>query len=258
LFLIAKSINMKENKGYTLLRDPRKNKGTAFTLEERKKYGLEGLLPAQIETIETQMLRINEQLDQFELPINQYIYLANLLETNETLFFNLISNNPAKFLPLVYTPTVGEACEKLGHITRRTRGLFISINQKDHIKEILENWPEEDIRFTVVTDGGRILGLGDLGVCGLGIPIGKLALYTACAGVPPEYTLPIVLDTGTNNETFLNDPLYPGLKHKRIVGKEFIYLYCFSLLHFFERSGPEKRHYLSAKWRQNYRRIKEI
>jgi len=212
---------MKENKGYTLLRDPRKNKGTAFTLEERKKYGLEGLLPAQIETIETQMLRVNEQLDQFELPINQYIYLANLLETNETLFFNLISNNPAKFLPLVYTPTVGEACEKLGHITRRTRGLFISINQKDHIKEILENWPEEDIRFTVVTDGGRILGLGDLGVCGLGIPIGKLALYTACAGVPPEYTLPIVLDTGTNNETFLNDPLYPGLKHKRIVGKEY-------------------------------------
>ncbi len=221
MFLIAKSINMKENKGYTLLRDPRKNKGTAFTLEERKKYGLEGLLPAQIETIETQMLRVNEQLDQFELPINQYIYLANLLETNETLFFNLISNNPAKFLPLVYTPTVGEACEKLGHITRRTRGLFISINQKDHIKEILENWPEEDIRFTVVTDGGRILGLGDLGVCGLGIPIGKLALYTACAGVPPEYTLPIVLDTGTNNETFLNDPLYPGLKHKRIVGKEY-------------------------------------
>ena len=212
---------MKENKGYTLMRDPRLNKGTAFTLEERKQYGLEGLLPAQIETLETQMLRVNEQLEQFDLPINKYIYLANLLETNETLFFNLIMNNPAKFLPLVYTPTVGEACEKLGHITRRVRGLFISINQKDYIKEILRNWPEEDIRFTVVTDGGRILGLGDLGVCGLGIPIGKLALYTACAGVPPQYTLPIVLDVGTNNETFLKDPLYPGLKHKRIVGKEY-------------------------------------
>ena len=212
---------MKESTGYSLLRDPRLNKGTAFTVEERKKYGLEGLLPEQIETLETQMLRINEQLDQFELPINQYIYLANLLETNETLFFNLIMNNPAKFLPLVYTPTVGEACEKFGHITRRARGLFISINQKDHIKEILENWPDENIRFTVVTDGGRILGLGDLGVCGLGIPIGKLALYTACAGVPPEHTLPIVLDTGTNNEDFLNDPLYPGLRQKRIVGKEY-------------------------------------
>lgn len=212
---------MKESSGYSLMRDPRKNKGTAFTVEERKQYGLEGLLPAQIETLETQMLRVNEQLEQFDLPINKYIYLANLLETNETLFFNLIMNNPAKFLPLVYTPTVGEACEKLGHITRRVRGLFISINQKDHIKEILRNWPEEDVRFTVVTDGGRILGLGDLGVCGLGIPIGKLALYTGCAGVPPQYTLPIVLDTGTNNEDFLKDPLYPGLKHKRIVGKEY-------------------------------------
>jgi len=212
---------MKENKGYNLMRDPRFNKGTAFSLEERKKYNLEGLLPEQIESIETQIFRINEQLEQFDLPINKYIYLSNLLETNETLFFNLISNNPAKFLPIVYTPTVGEACEKLGHITRRVRGLFISIHQKDHIKEILRNWHEDDIRFTVVTDGGRILGLGDLGVCGLGIPIGKLALYTACAGVPPEHTLPIILDVGTNNETFLNDPLYPGLKQKRIVGKEY-------------------------------------
>nr|WP_315148603.1 NAD-dependent malic enzyme [uncultured Flavobacterium sp.] len=212
---------MKENKGYNLMRDPRFNKGTAFSLEERKKYNLEGLLPEQIESIETQILRINEQLEQFDLPINKYIYLSNLLETNETLFYNLISNNPAKFLPIVYTPTVGEACEKLGHITRRVRGLFISIHQKDHIKEILRNWHEDDIRFTVVTDGGRILGLGDLGVCGLGIPIGKLALYTACAGVPPEHTLPIILDVGTNNETFLNDPLYPGLKQKRIVGKEY-------------------------------------
>jgi malate dehydrogenase (oxaloacetate-decarboxylating)(NADP+) len=212
---------MIENKGYSLLRDPRFNKGTAFTLEERKKYGLEGLLPEQVETIETQMLRIMSQLEAFRLPINKYIYLSNLLDTNETLFFNLIMNDPAKLLPLVYTPTVGEACQKLGHISRRTRGLFISIHQKNYIKDILKNWPEEDIRFAVVTDGGRILGLGDLGVCGLGIPIGKLALYTGCAGVPPEYTLPIVLDVGTNNEEFLNDPLYPGLKHKRIVGKEY-------------------------------------
>ncbi|WP_396168910.1 NAD-dependent malic enzyme [Flavobacterium sp.] len=212
---------MKDLKGYLMMRDPRFNKGTAFTLEERKQYGLEGLLPDQIETIETQMFRVNEQLEQIVAPINKYIYLSNLLETNETLFFNLVSNDPAKFLPLVYTPTVGEACEKFGHITRRVRGVFISIHQKDRIKEILRNWHEEDIRFTVVTDGGRILGLGDLGVCGLGIPIGKLALYTACAGVPPQHTLPIILDVGTNNEDFLNDPLYPGLKQKRITGKEY-------------------------------------
>jgi malate dehydrogenase (oxaloacetate-decarboxylating)(NADP+) len=212
---------MKENTGYSLLRDARRNKGTAFTIEERKKYGLEGLLPAQVETLETQMLRVNGQLNLIDSAINKYSYLTNLLETNETLFFNLIINDPAKFLPLVYTPTVGEACEKFGHIARRVRGLFISIDQKDHIREILRNWPEEDVRFTVVTDGGRILGLGDLGVCGLGIPIGKLALYTGCAGVPSEYTLPIVLDTGTNNEKYLNDPLYPGLKHKRVTGKEY-------------------------------------
>jgi malate dehydrogenase (oxaloacetate-decarboxylating)(NADP+) len=212
---------MEEKIGYSLLRDPRKNKGTAFTLEERKKYGLEGLLPEQVETLETQMLRINEQLNLIDLPIHKYSYLSNLIETNETLFFNLIMNDPARFLPLVYTPTVGEACEKMGHISRRVKGLFISINQKDHIKEILRNWPEKDVRFTVVTDGGRILGLGDLGVCGLGIPIGKLALYTGCAGVPPEYTLPIVLDTGTNNEAFLNDPLYPGIREKRITGQEY-------------------------------------
>jgi malate dehydrogenase (oxaloacetate-decarboxylating)(NADP+) len=212
---------MTENTGYELLRNPRLNKGTAFTMEERKLYGLEGLLPAQVETLQIQMLRVNEQLSLIDLPIHKYSYLTNLLETNETLFFNLIMNDPAKFLPLVYTPTVGEACEKFGHISRRLRGLFISIDQKDRIKEILQNWPEKDVRFTVVTDGGRILGLGDLGICGLGIPIGKLALYTGCAGVPPEFTLPIVLDTGTNNETYLNDPLYPGLKHKRVTGKEF-------------------------------------
>ncbi len=212
---------MTKKNGYTLLRNPRKNKGTAFSFDERKKYGLEGLLPYEVESLDTQMLRINRQLDMIGEPIHKYSYLSNLLETNETLYFNLIMNDPAKFLPLVYTPTVGEACEKFGHITRRTRGLFISIKQKDQIKEILQNWPEKDVRFTVVTDGGRILGLGDLGICGLGIPIGKLALYTGCAGVPPQYTLPIVLDVGTNNEIFLNDPLYPGLRQKRITGQEY-------------------------------------
>jgi malate dehydrogenase (oxaloacetate-decarboxylating)(NADP+) len=210
---------MEANNGYSLMRNPRNNKGTAFTQEERKKFGLEGLLPDGIENMETQILRVNEQLEHFEHPINKYIYLSQLLDTNETLFFKTIISEPAKYLPLVYTPTVGEACERFGHIARRPRGLFISIDQKGHIKNILKNWPVQDIRFTVVTDGGRILGLGDLGICGIGIPIGKLVLYTSCAGVPPEYTLPIVLDVGTNNEKFLNDPLYPGLKHRRIEGQ---------------------------------------
>ncbi|WP_281299046.1 NAD-dependent malic enzyme [Flavobacterium limnophilum] len=212
---------MEENIGYSMLRNPRYNKGTAFTYEEREKYGIKGLLPDKIETIETQILRVEEQLENFEKPINKYIYLMQLLETNETLFFKTIISEPAKFLPLVYTPTVGQACQELGHILRRPRGLFISIDQKDHIKEILRNWPVKDVRFTVVTDGGRILGLGDLGINGIGISIGKLILYSSCGGVPPEYTLPIVLDAGTNNEEFLDDPLYPGLKRKRIRGKEF-------------------------------------
>jgi malate dehydrogenase (oxaloacetate-decarboxylating)(NADP+) len=203
------------------LRDARRNKGTAFTIEERQKYGLTGLLPDVVETMETQIHRVQVQLDNFELPIQKYIYLSGLLDSNETLFFKTISSEPAKYLPLVYTPTVGEACERFGHIARQARGLFISIEQKDNIKELLKNWPVKDVRFTVVTDGERILGLGDLGICGIGIPIGKLILYTSCAGVPPEYTLPIVLDAGTNNEAFLNDPLYPGLKKKRVGGKEF-------------------------------------
>jgi len=204
-----------------ILRDARRNKGTAFTLEERQKYGLTGLLPDVVETMETQIHRVQVQLDNFELPIQKYIYLTGLLDSNETLFFKTITSEPAKYLPLVYTPTVGEACARFGHIARQARGLFISIEQKDNIKELLKNWPVKDVRFTVVTDGERILGLGDLGICGMGIPIGKLILYTSCAGVPPEYTLPIVLDAGTNNETFLSDPLYPGLKKKRITGKEF-------------------------------------
>ncbi|HEX6848159.1 MAG TPA: NAD-dependent malic enzyme [Chitinophagaceae bacterium] len=212
---------MNEQTGNSILRDPRRNKGTAFTLEERKKYGLTGLLPDIVETMETQVLRVHAQLNNFELPIQKYIYLNALLDNNETLFFKTIISEPATYLPLVYTPTVGEACEKFGHITRHARALCVSIEQKDNIKELLRNWPAKDVRFTVVTDGERILGLGDLGICGVGIPIGKLILYTACAGVPPEYTLPVVLDAGTNNETFLSDPLYPGLKKKRISGKEF-------------------------------------
>lgn len=212
---------MEDSIGHSILRNPRYNKGTAFSQEEREKYGLMGLLPDKIETLETQILRVDEQLENFEKPINKYIYLMQLLETNETLFFKTIISEPAKFLPLVYTPTVGQACQEFDHISRRQRGLFISIDQKNNIKKILENWHTKDVRFTVVTDGGRILGLGDLGINGIGICIGKLILYSSCGGVPPEYTLPIVLDAGTNNEEFLADPLYTGLRRKRVRGPEF-------------------------------------
>ncbi len=207
--------------GYRLLRDPRHNKGTAFTIAEREEHGLNGLLPHVYENIRTQVARVEEQVDQFDKAINKYIYLTQLLDTNQTLFYRTIVENPAKYLPIVYTPTVGEACQKFGHIIRRPRGLYISIANKGNIRDILRNWPEADVRFAVVTDGERILGLGDLGVCGMGIPIGKLTLYTACAGVDPNYTLPIVLDAGTNNAGFLNDPLYPGLRQERVRGEEY-------------------------------------
>lgn len=207
--------------GYEILHDPRLNKGTAFTEIERDMYGLHGLLPSQVESIEQQIVRVNEQVDHFKDSINKYVYLIQMLDNNQTLFFRTVMDNPEKYFPIIYTPTVGEACQKFGQIFRRPRGLYISIKDKDKIREILGNWNEKDVRFTVVTDGGRILGLGDLGISGMGIPIGKLALYTACAGINPDYTLPIVLDTGTNNETLLNDPLYPGLKIRRVKGKEY-------------------------------------
>lgn len=212
---------MENLSGYSLLRNPKLNKGTAFSLEERKRFNLIGLLPEAVETLDIHVQRVLEQLSKLDKPINKYIFLMQLLENNETLFFKTVSTEPKKFLPIVYTPTVGEACQYFGQVSRRPRGMYISIEQKDNIKEIIKNWPEKDVRFTVVTDGGRILGLGDLGIYGIGISIGKLILYTSCGGVPPEYTLPIVLDVGTNNEDFLKDPLYPGLKCKRIRGKEF-------------------------------------
>src|SRR4051812_32585488 len=196
---MLKHKNMAMSKGYKLLHDPHKNKGTAYTAAERDRLGLKGLLPEATESIEQQALRVHEQISKLEKPINKYIYLLQLIETNETLFYKVVMDDPTMYMPLVYTPTVGEACQTFGHIFRKPRGIYISIKDKDDIRDILENWPEKDVRFTVVTDGERILGLGDLGVCGMGIPIGKLILYTACAGVPPEYTLPITLDSGTDN-----------------------------------------------------------
>jgi malate dehydrogenase (oxaloacetate-decarboxylating)(NADP+) len=202
-------------RGISLLRDPRLNKSTAFSEAEREELGLVGLVPEGMDNEETQIQRVLLQLGQKPTNLEKYIFLSQLQDMDETLFYRLLMSNPAQFLPLVYTPTVGEACLQFGHIMRRTKGLYISIKRKGHVREVLKNWPERDVRFIVVTSGQRILGLGDLGANGMGIPIGKLALYTACAGVPPRHTLPILMDCGTNNEALLRDPLYLGLRQAR-------------------------------------------
>ncbi len=207
-------------RGQDLLRDPRLNKSIAFTEVEREALGLLGLVPEVIESEEIQLQRVLMQLAQSPSDLDKYIYLSALQDTDETLFYRLLTSDPARFLPLVYTPTVGEACLKFSDIIRRPKGLYVSVKRKGRVREILGNWPERDVRFIVVTSGERILGLGDLGANGMGIPIGKLALYTAGAGVPPRITLPIMMDCGTNNETLLKDPLYTGLRQTRPAGAE--------------------------------------
>jgi malate dehydrogenase (oxaloacetate-decarboxylating)(NADP+) len=172
-------------------------------------------VPDVTETEDLQLRRVLTQLGHKNTYLDRYIYLTNLLDHDETLFYRTVMSDPARFLPIVYDPTIGEACLKFGHIYRQARGMYLSIARRGKVKEILKNWPREDIRFICVTDGGRILGLGDLGANGMGIPIGKLQLYTACAGVPPQYLLPMYLDAGTNNEQYLNDPLYLGLRKTR-------------------------------------------
>jgi malate dehydrogenase (oxaloacetate-decarboxylating)(NADP+) len=201
--------------GIELLHDPSLNKSTAFTEAEKQALGLVGLVPDVTETEELQLRRVMMQLGQKHTDLDRYIYLINLLDHNETLFYRTLMSDPARFLPIVYDPTIGEACLKFGHIYRQTRGMYLSITRRGKVKEVLKNWPQKDVRFICVTDGGRILGLGDLGANGAGIPIGKLQLYTACAGVPPQYLLPMYLDAGTNNEQYLNDPLYLGLRKTR-------------------------------------------
>ena len=201
--------------GLALLRDPQFNKSTAFTESEREALGLHGLLPEGIDSEADQIRRVHLQLSQKPNDLEKYIYLSQLQDTDETLFFCVLMSDPVQFLPLVYTPTVGEACLQFGHIMRRPKGLYLSIKRKGRVREILRNWPQRDVRFIVVSSGQRILGLGDLGANGMGIPIGKLALYTACAGVPPQYSLPILIDCGTNNEALLRDPLYLGLRQTR-------------------------------------------
>jgi malate dehydrogenase (oxaloacetate-decarboxylating)(NADP+) len=201
--------------GLELLHDPSLNKSTAFTEAEKQALGLVGLVPDVTETEDLQLRRVMLQLAEKNTDLDRYIYLINLLDHDETLFYRTIMSDPSRFLPIVYDPTIGEACLKFGHIYRQARGMYLSITRRGKVKDILKNWPQADVRFICVTDGGRILGLGDLGANGMAIPIGKLQLYTAAAGVPPQYLLPMFLDGGTNNEQYLHDPLYLGLRKTR-------------------------------------------
>jgi malate dehydrogenase (oxaloacetate-decarboxylating)(NADP+) len=207
--------------GHDLLHNPRRNKGTAFTYAERRARGIEGLLPPASLTIELQVARLHSELANLDNDLQKYLLLSDLQARNETLFYAVLMSDPARFMPIVYTPTVGEACQKFDHVFREPRGIYLPISARGRLREILSNWSQKDVRFIVVTDGERILGLGDLGVGGMGIPIGKLALYTACAGVPPQYCLPVTLDVGTNNQDLLDDPLYLGLRQNRVRGENY-------------------------------------
>jgi malate dehydrogenase (oxaloacetate-decarboxylating)(NADP+) len=208
-------------RGVKILHDPVRNKGTAFTEAERDSLGLRGLLPPRVCSAAEQELRVLENIRNKTSDLERYLYLVALQDRNETLFYRVIMNHIEDLMPLIYTPTVGKACERFGHIYRRPRGLYISLQDRGRVQEILHNWPHADARIIVVTDGERILGLGDLGVAGMGIPIGKLSLYTACAGIHPTQCLPVTLDVGTNNEAFLNDPLYLGLERRRERGEAY-------------------------------------
>ncbi|ACS86233.1 NAD-dependent malic enzyme [Musicola paradisiaca] len=207
--------------GPILLEFPLLNKGSAFSDEERDHFNLHGLLPKAVETIEEQAERAWRQYESFKNDMEKHVYLRNIQDTNETLFYRLLANHLSEMMPIIYTPTVGAACENFSDIYRRARGLFISYPNREHIDDMLQNATKQNVKVIVVTDGERILGLGDQGIGGMGIPIGKLSLYTACGGISPAYTLPVVLDVGTNNPQRLNDPLYMGWHHPRITGEEY-------------------------------------
>ncbi|OED41911.1 NAD-dependent malic enzyme [Chromatiales bacterium (ex Bugula neritina AB1)] len=204
--------------GYDVLHNPALNKSTAFTRDERDALGLRGLLPHKINDTETQEVRVLENIRRKGYDIERYIFLISLLERNQTLFFRTLINHIEELMPLIYTPTVGQACKEFAHIFRRPHGFYITPDDRGSITEILGNWPEDDVRIVVVTDGERILGLGDLGANGMGIPVGKLSLYVACAGIQPHQCLPVMLDVGTNNQELLDDPLYLGYPARRIKG----------------------------------------
>ena len=216
----ARSATTESKRGISLLRDPLLNKGTGFSQKERDALGLRGLLPATQLTIQAQAERVLTNLRRLPNDLDKYVALNALHDRNETLFFRVVCDNIDEIQPLIYTPTVGLACQKFGNIFQRPRGLFISANDRARIARLLKNWPYP-AKLIVVTDGERILGLGDLGANGMGIPVGKLSLYSACAGVNPEVCLPVMLDVGTNNEQLLKDPYYVGLRRKRLTGKAY-------------------------------------
>jgi malate dehydrogenase (oxaloacetate-decarboxylating) len=207
--------------GPALLEAPLLNKGSAFSERERQHFNLEGLLPYSIETIEEQTTRAYEQLTSFHTDIDKHIYLRNIQDTNETLYYRLVTDHLEEIMPLIYTPTVGMACQQFSKIYRRKRGLFLSYPDRDRLDDMLQNATKQNVKVIVITDGERILGLGDQGIGGMGIPIGKLALYTACGGISPAYTLPIMLDVGCNNQSLIEDPMYMGWRHRRIADEQY-------------------------------------
>ena len=207
--------------GYSLMNNGLLNKGTAYSDAERDALGLRGLLPARIFPIEQQVKRALRNLRAKNSDLNKYIFLNALQNRNETLYYRVVLDHLEEMMPIVYTPTVGQACLEYGAIFRRPRGLWITMKDRGRVAEVLANWPIQDVRLIVVTDGERILGLGDLGALGMGIPIGKLSLYTACAGVNPYYCLPITLDVGTDNQTLLDDEMYIGIDQRRTRGEEY-------------------------------------
>jgi len=208
-------------RGVKILHDPVRNKGTAYTEAERDHLKLRGLLPPRVHTAAEQELRVLGNVREKPTDLERYLYLVSLQDRNETLFYRVVMNNIEEMMPIIYTPTVGQACQEFQHIFRNPRGFYVSLQDRGHVREIMQNWPHKDAKIIVVTDGERVLGLGDLGADGMGIAIGKLALYTACSGIHPTHCMPVMLDVGTNNESLLNDPLYNGLECRRVRGERY-------------------------------------